>query len=371
MLPEFMPFYPTVFAVGDTYRIFIPFTEEAILWIRVGESTYYDHVNGVLRSAVGMHRVDVPMSVLDAAGEYTVVYRKMTARTPYYPQSEAECAITIPFRPVPSDGDIHIYHISDAHDMVREPIAAGCYFGDELDLLVLNGDLCNHSGDPTRLTAACEIASGITEGRRATVFSRGNHDARGAYAEILQDYTPTKDGKTYYSFRVGGLWGLVLDCGEDKRDEQIEYGGTVCFHAFREEETAFIRRVIENAEREYAAEGVRHKLVISHMGFTHVLQPPFDIEQELYREWARLMREQIKPDLLLHGHYHTTRISPVGSDFDHLGQPCPAVIGSRPIFDKNHNHRFVGCALTLSPDGHHRVVFNDSLGQIIGDEVIE
>ena len=178
------------------------------------------------------------------------------------------------------------------------------------------------------------------------------------------------NGNTYYTFKVGCVWGLLLDCGEDKRDINKEYGHTICFHHFREIETEFIKEVIANADKEYNAPDVKHKLVISHIAFTHICEPPFDIEQELYGEWARLMRDEIKPDLLLYGHLHRAEISPVGSHLDSQGQACTAIIGSKPIFDEQNGHSFIGCALTLREDGNKRVVFNDDKGNIIGDEII-
>ena len=47
-LPEYMLTYPTVFAVGDEYHVFVPFDAEVIVWIKVGEHTYFDHCNGIL-----------------------------------------------------------------------------------------------------------------------------------------------------------------------------------------------------------------------------------------------------------------------------------------------------------------------------------
>ncbi len=374
ILPEYMLTYPTVFAAGRSYHIFVPFSGEVIMWVRVGDKTYYDDCNGMLRSNTNMHKVELPMEVLDRAGEYTVVYKKMIERKPYFPTSEPERSITLSFRPVPENGEINIYHISDAHNLVKEPVEAGVYFGDNINLLVLNGDIPNHSGEIENFNAICEIASGVTGGHCPVVFARGNHDTRGIHAEDMPNYIPTVNGRTYYTFRVGPVWGLLLDCGEDKPDDHAEYGGTICFHNFRLAETEFIKDVIAKADSEYNAEGVKHKLVISHVAFTHILEPPFDIEQELYGEWAALLRENIKPDLLLYGHHHALLISPVGSDFDHQGQPCTAIIGSKPYFadkSKGTPNRFAGCALTIRPDGKKRVVFNDNDGNILGDEIID
>ena len=364
-LPSYLLTYPTVFAVGDEYQIFAPFSDEVIFWVEVGDHAYYDHSNGILRSGTNMHCVKLPMAVLDERGEYTVVYRKMINRAPYFPSSEEERRLTIPFRPVKSEGAINLYHISDAHNRVNEPIAAGQFFGDALDLLILNGDIPDHSGDVKNFNAICKIASGVTKGEIPVVFARGNHDTRGIHAEDMPNYIPTKDGRTYYTFRVGALWGLVLDCGEDKSDDHPEYGHTVCFHQFRLEETEFLRRIIANHEREYDAPGVNCRLVISHIGFTHIAAPPFDIEQELYGEWTRLVGK-MNPDLLLYGHYHTVAICPPGGPFDQQGQPCTAVIGSKPT-----EQGFVGCGITLHPDGRKRIVFNDETGNILTDEVIK
>ncbi len=371
MLPEYMLTYPTVFAVGSNYNIFVPFNAEVIMWVKVGDKVYYDDCNGILRSNTNTHKAELPMSVLDAAGEYTVVYKKMIERKPYFPTSEKERELTVKFKPVPTSGDINIYHIADAHNLVTEPVAAGCFWDDELDLLVLNGDIPNHSGDIKNFNAICEIASGVTHGQCPVVFARGNHDTRGIHAEDMPNYIPTMNGKTYYTFRVGCLWGLLLDCGEDKLDTDFEYGDTICFHQFRLAETEYIRRIIENAENEYAAKGVTHKLVISHIPFTHINEFPFDIEQELYGEWTHLMREYIKPDLLLYGHYHCTEIVKPGNKFDSQGQPCTAIIGSKPIFDKEKGNSFIGCALTLMENGKKRVVFNDNLGNIHNDIIID
>ena len=371
MLPEYMLTYPTVFAVGNNYNIFVPFGADVIMWVKIGDKVYYDDCNGILRSNTNMHKVELPMSVLDEACEYTVVYKKMIERKPYFPTSEPERELTVTFKPVHNDGDINIYHISDAHNLVKEPVAAGCFWGDKLDLLVLNGDIPNHSGDIKNFNAICEIASGITHGHCPVVFARGNHDTRGIHAEDMPNYIPTMNGKTYYSFRVGCVWGLLLDCGEDKNDTDFEYGGTICFHPFRIRETEYIKQIIENAEREYAAEGVTHKLVISHIPFTHINKFPFDIEQELYAEWTRLLRNDIKPDLLLYGHYHCTEIINPGNELDSQGQPCTAIIGSKPIINKETGNGFIGCAITLMGNGKKRVIFNDDKGVIHHDEIID
>ncbi len=366
-LPEIMAHYPIVYAVGEHYQIVLPFAAEATAKVAVGDRIFYDNTCGVLRSGELIHRVEIPMSLLDAAKEYTVICQKMIDRRAYFPVQEGEVRITFDFRPLPQEGRINIYHLSDTHNMVEEPLAAGSYFGEALDLLILNGDIPNHAGDEQCLETIFKLASGLTRGEIPVICTRGNHDNRGACAEKILSYLPCQNQKTYYTVRLGKLWALILDCGEDKNDDHAEYGGTVSFHDFRLAETAFIKDVVQNAKEEYLADGIDYRLVISHIPFTFCKRGgDFEIEQEIYAEWARILRDEIKPDLMLAGHCHRTEIWEVGCQNDIYGQACPVVIGSKPIRHKETKEKeFIGCALTLD-GGSAKVVFNHHGGEIMG-----
>ncbi len=336
-----LKYTPAVFAVGNTYQIMVPVTEASIFWVEIDGKSFYDEQNGIMRSLCKTHRVSVPMDILDGAGEYTVCERVIIDRKPYFPEMKDTEKRTFSFKPLPSD-DIRIYHIADTHNKTKEPIAAAEKFG-KIDLLVMNGDIINHSGDIAYFDTIYEIAEKITGGNIPIVFARGNHDLRGYYAEVISDYTPNQNGNTYFSFRVGNIWGLVLDCGEDKSDSHPEYGFTVACRAFRERQTEYIKEIIKNSKNEYEQEGVLHKLIISHNPFTYQLEPPFNIEEDIYTEWARLIRENIKPELMLCGHLHITKIAEAGGEFDRLGQPCTMIIGS-DMGDDFHT----GCGIVLS-----------------------
>ena len=368
-LPKALRCYPSVYAFRDFYRIFACFNCHALVWVRVGEKTYYDHSNGVLRSNSPIHSVEVPMEELDRAREYTVCYRKIIERKVYYPTSEDTVEVTFAFRPV-TGYPIRIYQLSDVHNLTDVALRAGVFWGDDIDLLIFNGDLPDHCANIERLEVIYDLASAITHGEVPVIFSRGNHDLRGSFAEHFSEHTPTAHGLPYFTFRLGPIWGMVLDTGEDKPDGVPEYGYTTCFHQYRLEEDAFIRRVIERREEEYDAEGVEYKLIISHAPVSFVSPPPFDIELELFGEWARLLREAIKPDLGLHGHTHRAEISPIGGPRDHLGQACTLIFGCKPTRPKEGAPAFfVGNALVIERDSV-RVIFNDCEGNILLDETI-
>lgn len=153
--------------------------------------------------------------------------------------------------------------LAETHSRVDDPCRAAKYFGDKLDMLILNGDIPAESKTPEDIRAIYDITSELTHGEIPLVFARGNHDYRGRLATDLPDYIGTRDGETYFTFRIGSLWGVALDCGEDKMDSDVEYGGLVDCHDMREKETKFLKRVIEHADQEYLAEGVTHRIALS------------------------------------------------------------------------------------------------------------
>lgn len=353
---------PAVFAVGTNYQIMVEVQSESLMSVIIGDKTYFDESNGIMNSLSPLHRVIVPMEALDNAKEYTVCIRPIIKRKPYFTETKESVKYHFKFNPVPTK-KIRAYHISDAHNQIELPVKAAKTFG-ELDLLILNGDVIDHSGNPEKFANIYEICSLLTGGSIPVIFSRGNHDMRGSFAEKFADYTPNQYGNTYYTFRLGSIWGILLDCGEDKPDDNSAYGYTVACHAFRERQTDYIRAVIRNAQNEYKQQGVKTKLIIAHNPFSQQLPSPFDIEADIYREWALLLKEHIKPDLMICGHTHKYGINYAGGENDHLGQPCTVVIASEPLQD-----RFIGCGFIID-DNQIEIVFTDSLGNTVSSEIL-
>lgn len=77
------------------------------------------------------------------------------------------------------------------------------------------------------------------------MLSRGNHDVRGQEALYLRDYMAGPDGHYHYGFRQGPLACLVLDTGEDKKDDHAEYGGLADFAAYRLMQAEWLEAIIE------------------------------------------------------------------------------------------------------------------------------
>ena len=356
---------PAVFAVENEYQIMVPVERECLFGVRVGEKEYFDESNGILRSRSLLHRVHLPMEALDAAGEYTVCVRPLIERKPYRSTTEPVQEFAFTFKKVPDEG-MRIYHISDAHNLVDEPVAAAKAFG-KFDLLILNGDILQHSGDPEKFINVYEICSQLTGGSIPVVFSRGNHDMRGNFAEAFAEYTPNHLGNTYYTFRLGSLWGVVLDCGEDKPDDNVEYGHTVSCHDFRLRQSAFLKELAEKG----AFRGAKYRVAVVHHPFTYRPKPPFDIEQEVYTEWAELLKA-FDLQLMITGHLHQLDVFAVGGENDAYGQPCPILVGGKPWLiakepDRKEN-AWAGCGITLGEQ--IRLTFTHCDGRVLREKTL-
>lgn len=319
-----MRYTPAVFAVGSEYQILIPVDRPALLRVRVGDQYFYDETNGVMRSDDDMHRVCVPAEILDNAGAYTVCEREMLDRRPYFPDTGEEICRTFAFRKLP-EHEFRAYIIADSHSDVIHPVEAAKAFG-RIDLLILDGDIPDCSDDRTQLDVLFVLAENVTHGEIPCLFARGNHDLRGAFAERYSQMIPSKNGNSYYSFRIGPLWGVVLDCGEDKLDGNEEYGATCACHPFRIRQTSFLRGTVNDGE--WKDDTIAYRLVLCHIPFTHPdTRPeaaPFYIEREIYDEWTALLG-QCRPDLMISAHVHHT-----GLHEPDEACPFPVLLASAP-----------------------------------------
>ncbi len=354
-MKEMIKTTPAVFIAGDEYQIFVPVKESCLMWVKVGDETYCDDSNGILRSATDIHKVTVPVKELDAAGKYTVCLRPVIERKPYFSETGDVTEKEFLFYPVKGDR-ITAYEIADAHNTVGIVLDAYNKFAQEYgkaDFLILNGDVPAHCDKGSDFDVVFKLIEGVTGGSIPVVFARGNHDTRGTTAEIFENYTPTYNGKTYFTAKLGSLWMIILDCGEDKPDTHEEYGNTNCFAAFRKRETKFIEKVA--LEKEFDKEDICCKAVICHAPFTRKNKSPFDIEEDTYMRWAEILREEIKPDIMICGHTHKLTVDPAGGENDAFGQPCTVVVGSEINFRENY---YAGSGYIFEKD-KITVIFND------------
>ena len=359
--------HPGVFLMEQDYEIILLCNKPAMASVVVDGHTFADSVNGVMRSDTDVHKIKVPMTLLDHARAYRVHITPLADHCNYYPKPSPTEAYEYPFTPVSETGEIKAYVLADTHGDVITPAETALRHG-PMDLLILLGDIGDSAATKEQITTLHRLTSAITGGRFPTVYVRGNHDTRGYMAEHLTDYIPTRGGVTYYTFRAGSVWGVVLDCGEDKPDTNIEYGlpeygGVANFLPFRNTETAYLRALIENADTTYNAEGITHRIALCHINFTYTDRPYNDRNPALYEKWIAALNE-IGIDLLICGHEHRVGIQP---DSYFHGDPTPTF---KTLLTSTHcDHplpmkgghapgEFTGTALTFTTDGIKHVFTN-------------
>lgn len=166
----------------------------------------------------------------------------------------------------------------------------------KLDFVLLNGDMSNrirsqkHIMDAYLDTCVSMFATDVP-----LFFNRGNHELRGEFADYLNRYFPTNNGKYYRLQHVAGIDFLFIDSGEDKPDADLEYCGIVECDQYREEQERWLRSLQEEKKI-----GKYPIVVFSHM-------PP------TLKNWhgPLHMQETLTPELnkmnvsvMLSGHLH-------------------------------------------------------------------
>ena len=315
---------PVVYAVEKNYQIMFRVDTPAFAWIKIGDRTFDDAVCGMMRSIPGMRRITVPQALLDAAGSYTVVLQLIEERLSYFTKTLGVESFDFAFSPVPNENP-RACLLGDAHGDLEGAFKAAKASG-AFDFLIVGGDI-DECTEESKLLSAYRLAARLTGGAKPVVYARGNHEIRGPLAELLPQFVPARNGYTYYTFRLGSIWGVVLDCGEDKADSHEEYGGYARFHDFRLEQTAWLRQVAARAETEFAAPDVTHRVCIVHADFPRKDEPPFDIERELYQIWCDLLGK-MGVELIVSAHMHSYQYLLPGDPALRLRIPCPLLIGT-------------------------------------------
>ncbi len=104
------------------------------------------------------------------------------------------------------------------------------------DFSIFNGDCFAELGSLADALALLRSYTAAVDGAsRPAVFVRGNRDLRNTFATQLRNLFTYPGDRCYFAFTRGPVRFVVLDCGEDKRDADPAYGGTVDFTAFRAE----------------------------------------------------------------------------------------------------------------------------------------
>ena len=286
-----------VYAVEDDYQIVFSTSDSAVCWVEIGGDSYYDLYAGSMRSADRVHKVTVPQSVLDDAGSYTVCAKQMIYRGPFGGYTGETISRNYDFRPVDASDGLDYFALSDVHEAVSAATAAATT-RDNLDFLVLLGDLVSMVETEKDAQLANELAYGITGGEIPVIYARGNHEIKGEYGEVLYKYVGSKHQEFSYWVTLGSdVFAVVLDMGEDHEDDWWEYYGTARFDLYRQAQTEMLEQILE--ERNYV--NYPYRMALCHIPIPYVDEDGrFDTFR---REWTDLLNE-LGTDISLSGHEH-------------------------------------------------------------------
>jgi hypothetical protein len=163
----------------------------------------------------------------------------------------------------PSAPDVNFMIVNDIHTnggklatFLRDGNAAG------QDLLIYNGDILDDFEQETELlgpiidTSVRYFATGVP-----FFFVRGNHETRGIMARKLKSYLDLPGGRYYYSFTDGQVRFVMLDCGEDKPDDNRYYYGLADYDRYRLQELEWLKEELASPLYRDAA----FRVIVIHM----------------------------------------------------------------------------------------------------------
>ena len=291
---------PVVYAVEDKYQIVFSTSSEATGWVEIGDKSYYDTYNGSSKKFTMIHKIEVPMTALDAAKEYTAHTQRSIYCGPFGGFMGRDVKLTTKFTPVDTSDGIKYLSFSDVHMNAKYAAFTASYVQD-YDFLVLAGDLISDVETFDDANYNNLVAYKITKGEKPVVYARGNHDVKGRYAEELHKFVGAKGDKFYYNFYFNDIYGLVLDIGEDHDDDWWEYYGTSHYEEYRDEQIAFLEKEVEKHEYDNYQ---------YHLGVCHI--PPVFVNyrknhEHVKAEFTRLLN-LMDIDMFLCGHQHDLMI---------------------------------------------------------------
>jgi predicted phosphodiesterase len=117
------------------------------------------------------------------------------------------------------------------------------------DMVFFNGDMVSSLKNEDDLFAGFMDAAVKTFAQNVPMYyCRGNHETRGVFATSFQNYFSPLNPELYFLVRQGPVCFVVLDCGEDKPDSDIEYSGITDYDYYRSLEAEWLKEALKSKE---------------------------------------------------------------------------------------------------------------------------
>lgn len=290
-----------VYAVEDEYQIVFSSATESRAWVEIGDEKYYDNYNGSNRSYTQIHKISVPMEVLNEAKEYTIHTQKITYRGPFGGYMGRDISEKYTFKPIDTSDGLNYYSLADIH-MAGDAAIKAASHNKDMELLVMAGDIVSMMDTFNDANLTNVYAHKITKGSIPVIYARGNHEIKGKYSEEFHKFVGAKNEDFYYSINLKGIngssvYGLVLDMGEDHEDEYWEYYDTAYFDDYRNDQIEFLKT--ELAKGEFAS--YDYRLAVCHIPVTFINSRR---DHEEPKDKMTEVLNQMNINMMISGHQH-------------------------------------------------------------------
>jgi acid phosphatase type 7 len=221
--------------------------------------------DGIINGGGVLHKVRVENLEPGVSYKYSihsVQILKYQAYRVYYGDTLLRKPETFLTSPVNAD-KVSFLVVNDVHDNSgKMALYLKNGFTAEKDFFIFNGDMVDYLQSEDKLFPGfIDTAVSYFAGKKPFYYVRGNHETRGYKARELKNYFDYKDDRFYYSFNYGPVHFTVLDCGEDKPDNNRNYFGLAEYDSYRLEELEWLKNEVKS-------EGFRNakkRIVIIHM----------------------------------------------------------------------------------------------------------
>lgn len=280
---------PAVFDTGESYRIVFSTNRKSVGAVKYfsgeEEITVWDRSAGRKDSST-VHSIEIPYEALNEGGSYEISAARTWENIAYGGHiGKNEITYKVEgFTPCPSD-DFNMLCVTDNHSVVLD----WSKLSNQADVLVFLGDVANGIYSYNHFIDNLIVPAGeITLGKAPCVFVLGNHDRRGSFVNEMLDELGIQN--PYFRIKNGEYNFTVFDTGEDKEDNNYEYGGYNDYSSYIAEQMAWAKSL--SAENGY-------NIVLSHS------RTIFDISEEAEAEIAEAVKS-FGADLIICGHSHCT-----------------------------------------------------------------
>lgn len=272
--------YSVVFSTNDTGTAYIEYDYN-------GESIKkFDEDNGRKKNS-RIHTIRVPYEQL-SGNTYRVGSERVIDELSYGGRTGKNIESDyITFNDTFGD-DIDVLTVSDWHthnDIAKSAIS---YLGEYNAVILLGDSAPGMMFEDEAIEYILSFASDISKGEMPIIFARGNHETRGRAADELSSYLGIES--FYYTAKLGNYNFIVLDSGEDKKDDHPEYGNMVSYEQNRKNMVNWLCSLENNNEKTIA---------LSHSDEICI--------EEALSQTAHTKLEELGTSLLVSGHWHETQ----------------------------------------------------------------